>query len=249
MKKTITLLMMLMLISYNSYSQRDIQPDSIEYCWWRQIFDFKLSNNQYYFSEFKINTPVESDSLIFNSSKYFMNFPVILDYTDSVRFAIVSRTLKFYKEPILYNYPKPFIRIIWLRYKTPILITLLLNNDSTNVIYKETNGSLDIHGSITKQKIKSFPAEIITKSFEKLEKSDFFNLKHGIRFCHEDNELMGTPSLFIEAFDGKRYNIIILNECNLDYDKYKCINNIMKFIFKIMKLPKFKIISAYNFPQ
>lgn len=230
------LVLLLFLAYLKSYSQKDnIKPDSIEYCWWSQIYDFKISNNQYYFSDFNLKNIIETDSLIFNPVKYFDNFHFKTDYVDSVRFAIVSRTLRFYKESILYNYSNPFIRFVWLKYNTPILITLFIKNDSTFVIYKETNGSLDIHGRITEQKSKFFPLDLINKSLKKIEKSDFFNLKHGIGFCHNKDSMIYFPNLFIEVFDGKRYNIIILDECNLDYDKFKFINKTRKYILKRIK--------------
>ena len=230
------IIILLIFSSVRGFSQIDtIRPDSIEYCWWLQIFQFKLSNNKYYFSEFNDNSIVETDSLIFEPTTYFGNFITKPDYVDSVRFAIVSRTLKFYHEPILYNTTNPYIRIVWLKYKTPILLTLSFNNDSVQLIYKECNGSCDIHGEIINQKCAKFSSDIFTTSFEILNKSDFFNLKHGLTFCHKDTIPLNQPCFFMESKNGKSYNVVNVNECNLDFDRYKYLNGVLKYIFKKAK--------------
>ena len=209
---------------YSTYSQnKEFEPDSIEYCLWQQIFDFKLHDDKYYFSDFKSGQIVESDSLIFNSTKYFDNFSTKTDYVDSVRLAIISRTMKHYGEPILYKSLKPYVRIAWLKEKTPIFITLYSNNDSTTVVYKEGNGSYDFHGNIVKLLKKSYDLRVFQNSVKLINKSDFYNLKHGIRFCHKEDSLSYLPDLFAEAFDGEKYNIVILDECNFDFDKYKSL--------------------------
>jgi len=232
-----SILILLIFSSSFGLSQTDIiRPDSIEYCWWQQIFKFNLSNNKYYFREFADNSIVETDSLIFEPITYFRNFMKKTDYVDSVRFAIISRTLKFYHEPIMYNSTDPYIRIIWLKYKTPILLTVILKNDSVQLTYKECDGSCDIHGKISKQKCDKVSSELFSNSFDILNKSDFFSLKHGITFCHNDTIPLFQPYFFIESKNGENYNIVNVNECNLDFEGYQQLYKAFKYIVKKEKL-------------
>jgi len=223
----------MMFSFYLGFSQKEtIRPDSIEYCWWQQIYNFNLADNKYYFREYGDNSIVETDSLVFEPTTYFSNFTTKTDYVDSVRFAIVSRTLKFYHEPILYNSPYQFIRIVWLKYKTPVLLTIISKNDSVQLTYKECDGSCDIHGKILKKQSKTISLELYKTSLDLLEKSDFFSLKHGITYCHKDTIPLSQPYFFIESKSEKSYNIVNINECNLDYKDYQQFYKLFKYIIK-----------------
>lgn len=233
----ISLTILLILFTTVGFSQKDtIRPDSIEYCWYQQIFNFQLLNRKYYFSEPNDSTLVESDSLIFEPAAYFGNFSKGTDYIDSVRFAIVSRTLKFYQEPILYNKPLKFIRFIWLKYQTPIILTLYISKDTVKLIYKECDGSFDIHGKVINEKISTFSSGLFTKSIEIFNRSDFFNLKHGITFCHNDTIPTLEPTFFVESYNGIVYNTININECNLDFDRFEYIFKAFRKILKNCKI-------------
>ena len=92
LKKILLTFIILMLV----YSLK-AQLDSIEYNYWKPIYDFEIINNQYCFKNWGDRKIVETDSLLFKADKFFNNYPFNKynpEEIDFVQFAIASRTLK-----------------------------------------------------------------------------------------------------------------------------------------------------------
>jgi hypothetical protein len=201
--------------------------DSIEYCLGEQIFDYKISDNEYYFKTFD-GRPVENDTFIFNSDVYFKNFEPTLyqvEYEDSISFILVSRRLKkFYNETALFSLDRPFIRMIVLKPENPFVFKCFYSSEKLDFSLKISDGTYVRHGSLiidTVFDIKSLKSLALKKfSFD-----DFMQLKNdpvGI------GNVMYPIDFIFEIFDGKRYNIVLVNQANIRKKQYRELLSIYK---------------------
>jgi hypothetical protein len=208
--------------------------DSIEYCLGEQIFDYKISDNEYFFKTFD-GKPVENDKLIFNSNIYFKNFeptPYRIEYEDSIYFILVSRRLKkFYNETTLFDQNRPFIRMIVLKPEHPFVFKCFYSSEKLNFSLKISDGTYVSHGTLiidTVCDVKSLKS-LALKNFSF---DDFMQLKNdpvGI-----GNVIYPIDFIF-EIFDGKRYNIVIVNQANIRKKQYRKLLAVYKKVDKYIK--------------
>jgi len=230
MKKTISLLFFI----FQSFQFSIGQVDSLEYNIWEQIYDFKLEKNIYWFKSFVDNGIIETDSIIFQSDNFFSNFETNqrqAEYGDSVQLAIISRTLKSYYEPILYNKNSDFIRVCWFRDSIPIIIRLHENQDSSWIIYKTSDYFYEFKGNLKENVIIKPNKKEYRKLNDIVLNANLLYLKNGID-C-PDKELAMRNTFFIEVKIKGNYNIIVLTDCNLKTRTYKKVFKVYKYLDKI----------------
>lgn len=229
MRKTLFVLLIFLnvLIVYG-------QADSIEYNEWEQVYDFKINEGKYTFRSLDKTRLIEEDSIIFNTSSFFSNFDNEIkkpNYEDSIVFIIVSRTLKSYKEPILYDKDKDYIRIIYFNESITNIVRLQYWNDSMFLISKKGDGNY-----IRKGKLKSDNKKMVTikerRNLEnKISRINFLDLKNIIT-CPDT--LIALPRLFwVEVKKDKYYNVFTVTECNFKDLRYKHIYSLYKSMIDI----------------
>jgi len=216
----------LIFISFiSSYQLIYAQVDSIEYNYWKQIYDFGIENNQYYFKTWEGET-IEKDSLLFDSSRFFANHSAdYSNYCDSVQFVITSRTLKkFYNEEILFNKQNDFIRICFLRDENPIIIRFEeLKNESIKISFRIGNGNFNYHGDIINDTTFYIGKKHSRKIQKNINENTFNYLRSGV-ICA--NEIYSYDLFYFEFLNGKDENTIVIDECNIKSSDYK---NVYKF--------------------
>jgi hypothetical protein len=212
------------------------QADSIEYNIWKQIYDFHLNEGKYFFRYFNKGTLIESDSLIFDSETYFNNFQENTrkaNYIDSVRFAVISRTLKIYKEPILYTSDIDFIRIIWLKYEEPVIIKVQNIEGKYLISFKKGTGKYELKGKLIEDTTFCVPFKTAKKLNTQISNINFFD-KLNNTICLTP-EFIWPDFFFVEAKRGDQYNIFKIAECNLEVGDEKPIFDLFKYLLKMTK--------------
>ena len=211
------------------------QPDSIELNYLYGMYDFKISDNQYCFSYYDNQQIIEQDSIIFDVDKFFNNFKDdkhIPKYLDSMQFAIASRTLKkFYKEPILFNEDKSFIRICMLSQINQTIIKIIgLSDERLSVNIKIAEGDFDRHGIIVFDStflLLKFKSNRIKKL---LYKNDYINMSHKSVCSGIGSDVLNL--FYFEIADKSKYNIYAVNFCNLTKKQGKDANKLFRYIKK-----------------
>ncbi|MCQ2229635.1 MAG: hypothetical protein MJZ13_07815 [Bacteroidales bacterium] len=88
--------------------------DEIEYNIKRQVHYLNINKQVYEFVSPSDSSIVESDTLLFDTEKFFANYmsSETFDIDDSLQCVVASRTLKIgYREPSCYNAPKDYFRV------------------------------------------------------------------------------------------------------------------------------------------
>ncbi len=215
------------------------QVDSIEYCLGIEIFDFDIKNQQYFFRMWDDGSMVETDSIIFQTETFFNNYTdkrYIHGSEDSVQLAIASRTLKtFYGEDILFNKSIPFIRICWLKGINPTIFKIIKTPEGLQANVKIGDGNYDRHGSVLLDSSFYLSKKIVKRIEAHLNDTSLFELDNGA-FCTEHVYL--AKVFYFEIHDGKKYNVFVVNECNLEKKPYKKIFELYRILEK-KSLPRF----------
>jgi hypothetical protein len=214
------------------------QVDSIEYNIGESIFDFKIQDQQYFFRNWSDKSIVENDSIIFETNVYFNNYSDNhLHYIDSAELAVTSRTLKiFYKELILFDKGYSFIRICWLKGKNPTIFNITQQGEELITTVKVGNGFANLHGKI----IIDTPFQCSKKDSKYLKKimkdDDLYSIDN-MNYCPK-SEWHLLSNFYFEVSDGKKYNVFVVNECNLESEPYKRLLQLYKKLEK-KSLPRF----------
>ena len=211
------------------------QIDSINYNFYRQIYEFQIINNEYSFT-MEDSRLAESDRTIFNTDKYFSNFQnteYSPDYLDSVYYVLVSRVLKkSYNQIDNYNRALSFIRICWLRESDPIVLCISdLQANHLKLRYTLTNANYFYNGDIKIDTLISLNERHSNKIQKLIELPELVLYKNDLKF---DSDYYFPYELFIEIYDEKDYNIFALNQFLVfQSKKYKNIRMLINYLEKI----------------
>jgi hypothetical protein len=212
------------------------QVDSIEYNEFEQINKIEIEYGEYYFRSFGNGAIIENDSLIFNAVKYFQNYNLsehVPDYLDSIRFIIVSRTLRYYNEPILYNKEHDFLRICYFQDSITKLFRIGNENESESIISKQASGWFIRKGKLTNEKTLKLSSKDERKLHKSMLNTNINSLNNKI-LC-PDPEIGYPLTFFVEIKEGNNYNVFTITECNFKEHKYKDVIKIYHFLMRIVK--------------
>lgn len=235
------------LFLINIYSQ----VDSIEYNYWRQIYNFEIEANEYVFTSWERDV-IETGKIIFDANVFFNNYQSAYrpEYIDSVQLAIVSRTLtNIYDEHTL-KHEESFLRFCWFKDDYPTIIRLEnLGGKSIQATIKIGDGNFIEHGELLSD-TSIFLTKNNSKKINKIlsKDTDLVNLSNAV-ICPSE---IYIPNVFFEISRDSHYNIIVLSECYLHYSPYNRIWKIYNIINKVLKSSDYLGIENFsdgNFPK
>ena len=206
--------------------------DSIEYNVYVPLYNFKLDDYTYTF--YNDSGVIESDSLLFKTSVFLGNYRhrfFAVDMEDSVRLAVLSRTLKKYGEKALYHSKKKFDRIICLQPQKAVIMKFY---DDSLLVCDVGNGGDIFKGKIVKEIVLDKKNKLYKKLIKKLQKIREMQLKDGVALSISETPYWTL--IIYERFNGINYKLYLIEKGSIIRQPIKRFIKIEykmeKFLFK-----------------